>query len=156
MKAWFNALEKREQIILIGGTIAAIATLIFYFYAELGDETRLYQSRAKASSETLSWMESAVQTIQKSGGGGAGNATFANRSMSQLSQMAADRSNLRVTRFQPNGNDEAQVWFDRVAFNSVLDFLARLELDYGVTVETAAINSANSPGVVNARIKFSR
>ncbi len=157
MKAWFNALEKREQIILIGGAIFTVLCLIFYFYSELGDETKLYKARMKASAETLNWMESTVGTIKKSGSsGGNVDASFANMSMAQLSEKAAQRSKIRLTRFQPNGNDEAQVWFDRVPFNGVLDFVARVELDYGMSVDTLAVNSANTPGIVNARLKFSR
>ncbi len=155
---WFNNLEKREQLILIGGLLAAMVLGLWSFYLDLSDERARYQERTLNAEETLVWMKQSVAAIKAAKGSGASNSggEFANKSLSQLSELAAKRSGLRFSRFQPKGNDEAQVWFDKVAFSKLLDFLTRLELDYGVSVETMSVNAANAPGVVNARIKFAK
>ena len=156
MMEWFNNLEKREQITLLGGAAVLILLGFWTFYVDLQDERKLYEKRNIKAESTLAWMNQAVATIQSNRGLGNHNAAFANKSLSQLSELAAKRSQLRFSRFQPKGDNEAQVWLDKIEFSQLLDFLARLELDYGVHVETLSINSANSPGIVNARIKFSK
>lgn len=153
---WFNNLEKREQIALIGCVVVVLVLSLWSFYMDLHDQRAMYSKRNQKSESTLVWMKQAVATIKSSGGSTRTGSEFANKSLSQLSELAAKRSQLRFSRFQPKGDNEAQVWFDKVEFSRLLDFLARLELDYGVHVETMSINSANMPGIVNARIKFSK
>ena len=155
---WFNNLEKREQIILIGGLVAVVFLAVCSFYLNLSDERDRYLKRTENGEETLLWMKQSVASIKaaKGVGGASASGEFANKSLSQLSELAAKRSELRFSRFQPKGNTEAQVWFDKVSFSKLLDFLTRLELDYGVSVETMSVNAANGPGLVNARIKFSK
>lgn len=157
MLEYFNNLEKREQLSLIGCVVAVLLIFIWMFYTDMHAERDLYAKRNLKAESTLVWMNQAVAQIKASQGGnraGAGN--FSNQSLSQLSELAAKRSQLRFSRFQPKGDDEAQVWFDKIEFSQLLDFLARLELDYAVQVDTMSVNSANAPGLVNARIKFSK
>ncbi|NRB40360.1 MAG: type II secretion system protein M [Pseudomonadales bacterium] len=153
---WFHNLEKREQFALIGCVVVVVIVSFWSFYMDLHDQREMYNKRNQKAESTLIWLQQAVSTIQSNRGSGGSSSAFANKSLSQLSELAAKRSNLRFSRFQPKGDNEAQVWFDKVEFSQLLDFLARLELDYSVHVETMSINSANAPGIVNARIKFSK
>ena len=152
----FNSLEKREQYILLLGAAFVIFYLVYgVFYSSLITEKDKYKKRVESTEETLVWMSEAVQTIKtlKKSSGTSSN-SFTGKSLSQLSEFAAKKSGVRISRFQPKGDSEAQVWFDRVEFDKLVDFLARLEVDYGVVIDTLSVTSANSPGLVNARLKF--
>ena len=152
----FNDLEKRDQMALIGCVALVVIVLFWSFYTDLQSDRERYTKRNQKAESTLVWMQKAVATIKSSKGSAASSGEFSNKSLSQLSELAAKRSQLRFSRFQPKGDSEAQVWFDKVEFTKLLDFLTRLEVDYSVLVETMSINSANTPGLVNARVKFSK
>lgn len=157
MKEWFNSLEKREQIALLGCAVVVALLLVWSSFTDLQNEKAQYLKRNASADQTLAWMNQAVAQIKAAQGGGqSSSADISGKSLSQLSELAAKRSKIRFSRFQPKGEHEAQVWFDKIEFAKLLDFLARLELDYAVQVETMSVNSANTPGLVNARIKFTK
>ncbi len=158
MKEWFNHLEKREQYILVAGVIAVVFYLVYgVLYTGLANERDQYIKRNAADTKTLGWMNETVQSIRRlRGSGGGGSAGLSNKSLSQLSEMGAKRSDVRIGRFQPKGELEAQVWFDDVEFDKLIDYVARLELDYQLSIEDLSVNASNTPGIVNARLKFSK
>lgn len=152
IKAQIAALDKRDQVML-GVLVIALVLYILIGQIWLGfmDEREKLNTRVEANDKLISWMMPAVASIKGSSGGSSKGA--ANLSLSQLAQQAAKKSNLKMSRFQPKGR-EGQVWLDKVPFEDVLTFMSTLEQQYGVSVLNVAINSANSPGVVNARVKF--
>jgi len=159
MKEWFNQLEKREQYILVTGVVAVVVYLFYgVLYTGVVNDRDTYTKRNVSDTKTLAWMTDTVQTIGKLRGtsGVSGDARLRSKSLSQLSEMGAKRSGIRIGRFQPKGETEAQVWFDDVEFDKLLDFLARLELDYGLSIVDLSVNNSNAPGLVNARLKFSK
>ena len=159
MKQWFNALEKREQMILIIGAVFVVFYLLYgVVYQGVVNQRQLLLKQNAAAEEKLQWVQQASQQIvalRKTSGAG-GTSVMSGKSLSQISELAAKRSGLRITRFQPKDDNEAQVWLDRVEFSALIDFLVRLELDYGIELDDLSVNTANSPGLVNARLRFER
>jgi len=155
LKEKFAALDKRDQIML--GVLAlalALYILVGQLWLGIMDSRDLMAKRVAANDKLITWMQGSVNEIMSLKGGG--SASAADRlSLSQLAQQAAKKSNLRMSRFQPKG-DEGQVWLDKVPFSDVLSFLVTLEQQYGVTVLSSSINTANQAGLVNARIKFQK
>lgn len=157
MRDWFNNLQKREQWIVLAGAVLVVFYLIYgVFYRGLAAEHHRYQQLVERNQATLNWMQGAVATLQQAKRSGGVSSNAAGKSLSQLSELAAKRAQVRISRFQPSGDDEAQVWLDKVEFDQLLDFLLRLEQDYSLVVDNLSVNTANSPGVVNARLKFTR
>ncbi|MCK5880611.1 MAG: type II secretion system protein M [Sinobacterium sp.] len=151
IKAQIAALDKRDQIMLGVLAIAcALYLLIGQIWLGIMDDRDMLARRVQANDSLIAWMTPAVATIKGKGGVSRGGD---NLSLSQLAQQAAKKSRIKMSRFQPKGN-EGQVWLDKVAFEDVLTFISTLEQQYGVNMLNVAINSANNPGVVNARIKF--
>ena len=152
IKETIAALDKRDQIMLGVLVIALVLyVLVGQIWLGLKDDRDLLAQRVAANDKLITWMEPAVATINNFKG--TGNRSSKNLSLSQLAQQAAKSSNLTMSRFQPKGN-EAQVWLDKVPFEDVLSFLSTLEQQYSVNMQSVAINTANTPGVVNARVKF--
>lgn len=157
IKQWFNNLPKREQyLLIIGGVVVLLYLLYLFGYKNIADQRDRYRSMNNAAEETLTWMNSAVAEIATLRRSGNVPADSGNRSLAQLSELAAGRAGIRVNRFAPSGDNEAQVWFERIEFEKLLDCLSALELDYGVRIDNIAINAVNSPGLVNARLKITR
>lgn len=157
MKEWFGKLEKREQNILLVGIIFVVFYLFYgVLYSGIAEDRDKYLKRNTADSETLAWMNDAVQNIKRMKGSSGRGSNLAGKSLSQLSELGAKRSGIRIGRFQPKDETEAQLWFDDVEFDQLLDFLARLETDYGLTIDDLSVNTGNESGIVNARLKFSK
>jgi general secretion pathway protein M len=159
MKDWFYSLASRDRMMLLVGAAALfLYLLIAVFFLGIYDWRASAEKRLDASLATYGWMQQAVTTIKQLGGGnstGVSNVA-ANASLAQLAEMSAKKANLRLTRFQPKGDNEAQVWLDKVAFKDLLEFVRTLELDFALTVESLSINSAGDDGIVNARLKFKK
>ncbi len=153
LKNTLATLDKRDQIML-GVLVVALVLYLLIGQIWLGvmDERDSLKNRVEANSKLISWMIPTVAAIQSANGGG-GAKGASNMSLSQLAQQAAKKSNLKMSRFQPKGR-EGQVWLDKVPFEDVLSFLSTLEQQYSLSILNVSINSANNPGVVNARIKF--
>lgn len=154
MKEWFNELERREQWIVIAG---AVTVLLYVLYmsvlAPINDKIATLQLRNKGAAETLQVIQQGAQEINalrgaSSGGSGRGV------SLSKMVDQSAAKFNIRVSRFQPSGNNEAQVWLEKVDFNQLIAWLDQMENGYGVAVSNVSMNSANNPGTVNARVRF--
>jgi general secretion pathway protein M len=157
MVNWYNNLPKREQWLLIAGSVFVV---LFVFVNAIWKPLITQQERLtnsnQAAIKNIAWMKQAAQeikTLRKTVS--AGNAG-AQLSLSQMVDKAAANQGLRVSRFQPSGNEEAQVWLEKVEYSKVLAWLNQMESTYGVTIKTAAINSVNVAGVVTARIRIKK
>ncbi|HEY9033626.1 MAG TPA: type II secretion system protein M [Pseudomonadales bacterium] len=157
IKEWFNSLPKRDQLMLMIGAAVVLVYLLYVLgWRGIADYRDSQLQRVQAAQATVSWMKDTVVRIQALKGSGSGNNVHAGKSMAQLAEMAAGRASIRISRFAPSGNNDAQLWFERVEFDKLLDCISRLELEYGIVIDSIAINSANSPGLVNARLKITR
>lgn len=156
MKAWFNSLPKREQILLIVASV-----LIFFFiivngiYKPVLDKKQRLLSANEATVKDIAWAKQTGDKIRQLRGLST-TPKSGRMSLSQMADQAAARHQLRIARFQPSGNNEAQIWLEKVEYKKVLAWLDQLESDYGLTIKTAAINSANVSGFVTARIRIKK
>ena len=61
-----------------------------------------------------------------------------------------------LTRNQPDGADGIRVTFQGASFDSMLGWLASLQRDYRVHVESASLTGGREPGVVSATLVLRR
>jgi type II secretory pathway component PulM len=156
IKQWFKSLDKREQLMVMVAASALLIYIVFgLLYRGLDKAHDKAERQFQQQSKDVEWVRNTVQTLQamksSSPAGDAGD-----RSLAQLAEEAAKFADVRVARFQPKDDSEAQVWLEREDFNKVAVFLNQLEQVFGLTLEDVAITSANSPGLVNLRLKLSK
>lgn len=157
LKQWFFGLPKREQYLLMFAAAVLSVYLVYILgYKKLQVEKERYQRMNQSSEQTLSYLRDAVAEIETLRRSGSAPSDASNRSLAQIAEQAAGRAGLRINRFAPSGDNEAQVWFERVEFDKFLNCLSALELDYGVNVDNLAVNAVNAPGIVNVRFKITR
>ncbi len=155
MKIWFTSLPLREQRLLIAGAIALFALILLSTSLNMHETKERNEKRLAGGIETLTWVKGAVATIKSSSGGGVAR-QMRNKSLIQISELASARSGIRSTRFQPSGENDAQIWFEEVPFTALMQYISRMEQDGGVNIESVSMNAAKIKGLVNARIKFSK
>ena len=57
-----------------------------------------------------------------------------------------------VKRVQPDGQTKARVWMENVSFDSMVDWLEKLQRQQGIRIVTSVIEKQDEPGLVNARL----
>ena len=104
--------------------------------------------------ETLSMMketESQARTAAKDR-----PADTAEGSLLSLVSSSAQAQGINPNRLQPEGENAVSLWFDDVAFSSVMQLLERMGAIPGLEVQQLVIDGSEEPGQVRARIVLSR
>lgn len=156
MREWFNNLERREQWALVVGS-ALLLVYLFYLlvWSPLNSRIENLQQRNTAAADVLVYMQNGVQEIkQLRGGASTTRGGSGGQSLSQMVDQSAAQHGIRISRFQPSGNNEAQVWLENIPFNKLLAWLDQMENSYGVRVKNIAVNNASAVGIVNVRVRF--
>lgn len=154
---WFTDLPRRQQwFVVIGGTILVLYVLYMALWAPLGDKVDKLSMRNQGAVANLAWLRESAEEVKQLRGAGGGSRRESQMSLSQMVDTSVARQGIRMSRFQPSGTTEAQVWLDKVEFNRLVAWLDQMENGYGVTIKNIAINAGNSEGIVNARVRFSK
>ena len=83
-------------------------------------------------------------------------AETAEGSLLSLVSSSAQAQGINPNRLQPEGENAVSLWFDDVAFSSVMQLLERMAAIPGVEVQQLVIDGSEEPGQVRARIVLSR
>lgn len=153
---WFTALPRRQQWFVVSGAIVVVLYVLYMaLWAPLGDKVDKLSMRNQGATANLQWLRESAAEVQQLRGSGGGSRQ-SQMSLSQMVDTSVARHGIRMSRFQPSGQTEAQVWLDTVEFNRLVAWLDQMENGYGVAIKNIAINAGNSDGMVNARVRFSK
>ena len=155
----FLALQLRERWLLGMGAAVLLVTVLYLGIWEPMVKAHAQRSAALESSRLLAVkLEQAAQQLQSSGG--RNPAATAGRELSLLA--AVDQASKSGTlgkgpaRIQPEGDREVRVWFEDVAFDAMVRWLADLHTRYAVNVQTLDVEPQATPGRVNVRLSLVR
>ncbi len=155
MKDWFLSRTPRERGILMAGA-AAVSLLLMYVAAWEPLSSDLTRSRelVAAKRATLQQMQRSAARVEAMRNQGAAR-TPAGTSQSLLSLIdtSAREFHLQsfVRRVEPVGTDRARLWLERAPFDALVQWLASLQAQYGVSVGEL-VASRQEPGMVEARL----
>lgn len=152
MRAWFENLAERERRMVTIGGAGALLLVILAVVLPLNRQIAQARQRLDVKQADLSFIQAAVPQLAAAGPGGANIASSEN--LVVVVDGSARESGLgkSLSSSQPTGDKELRVRFDRVAFDGLVAWLSRLSQNHGVRVETAEIESAGEPGLVNASL----
>jgi type II secretory pathway component PulM len=150
VKLSFETMNERERrLVLIGGTVAA-ALLLFGVLLPLDSSVTKAQMRVGQKQADLAWMQSVGPELASSG-------PVATKPSSQESLLvvvdrAARESGLgnSLTSSEPSGPGRLRVRLEKAQFDILVGWLARLSEQHGIGVESATVDNAGAPGIVNA------
>lgn len=151
---WFHDLERREQWMLIIGGLALILYLFYILlWRPLAAENASLVKRNASAVETLAWMQSSAKMVKNSD---QTTKTPANgRTLSQILNASVANKGLRFSRFQPRGDNRAQVWFDNVDFSAVFLWLNDLQAQ-NVSVSNASVTGSSGNGLVSVSLQLQK
>jgi len=150
MREWFDNLSERDRKIVTYGGAVVLLLVLLGIVIPLNRNIVIARERVARKQGDLQFIQSAAPQLASAGpaSGGASSA----ESLVVLIDSSARESGLgkSLSSSQPTGDKGLRVRLDRVGFDAMVAWLARLSQQHGVRVESAEIESAGETGLVNA------
>ena len=150
MRAWYEGLAGRERLFVNVGGVAVVVLVLLGVILPLNRNIVQARQRVSTKQGDLAFINSVAQQLAASGPGVAGASSA--DSLVVLIDSSARESGLgkSLTSSQPTGEHGLRIRLDKVPFDAMVAWLARLAQQHGIRVESAEIESAGETGVVNA------
>jgi len=161
MKDWWLAQSPRDRRILaIGGVFVVVAIFYSFLWEPLHQRHAKYQQQIQEQRQLLQWMQArsaeAKQLMSHSPSHSPSQRSKPKHQGSLLSLVdrLAKQAGLGdgLKRVEPVGKTGVRLWLEDVEFSHLSQWLDTLSGQHGAEVDTAAIDRAESPGRVNARL----
>ncbi len=150
---WFHALENREQwMLVLGGAVLLLYLIYIGLWRPLHVENKQLSERNAAAAETLQWMRNGAERLQQQQGR---ENTSTGQSISQLLNASVASGDIRFSRFQPRGEDLAQVWFEDTEFAKLFVWLESLSRQ-NVAVSNLSVTGSSRSGLVSASLQLQK
>jgi general secretion pathway protein M len=150
MRQWFDNLGERDRKIVTYGGAVVLVLVLLGTIMPLNRNITQARERVTRKQGDLQFIQSVAPQLA-SAGPVSGNAATS-ESLVVLIDSSARESGLgkSLSNSQPTGDKGLRVRLDRVSFDAMVAWLARLSQQHGVRVESAEIESAGEAGLVNA------
>ena len=161
MKDWWLAQSPRDRRILaIGSMFVVVAIFYSFLWEPLYQRHAKYQLQIQEQHQLLQWMQErsaeAKQLMTRSPAHSPTQRSKPKRKGSLLSLVdrLAKKAGLGdgLKRVEPVGRSGVRLWLEDVEFTHLSDWLNTLSSQHGAEVDSAAIDRAEAPGRVNARL----
>ena len=148
----FESLNERERRMVIIGAVCVVLLLIFGVILPLDHSVSRAQTRISAKQADLAWMHEVAPELLAAGP--AVTPPTSERSMLVVVDRAAREAGLgkSLTSSEPSGAGGLQVRLEKAPFDAVVAWLARLSEQEGIRVDSATIDNAGQPGIINAGV----
>ncbi|WP_373187210.1 type II secretion system protein GspM [Halopseudomonas sp.] len=157
MNNWWAGLAPRERVILIAGMAVLGLLIIWLLIVE-----PIVNQRAELRREVMqltadhTWMQQTALQVRRRAGiqrDGQSATGVPGGSVLTLIEVSASAAGIKdaMERVQPEG-DGARLWFDAVAFDTLVRWLAELEQRQGLLVSQLSVDAGVEPGMVSARV----
>jgi general secretion pathway protein M len=157
MKEWWSGLQTSERrILIIGGVFLLLVLPYFGVWLPLQDSVSTLQKEVQEQQAVKRWMQQAAAEVKqlKASGGGSAVHPRDGRSLLAVVDQTAKRTGLGpgLRRLEPEGQAAVRVWLEQVSFDAMVGWLAGLEQQNGLVVDTITIDRKDIPGRVDARM----
>jgi type II secretory pathway component PulM len=151
MRAWYSKLAEREQRFVMFGAIGVAVIVVLGIVLPLNRNLAQTRQRVETKQDDLAFIQAAV--TQLGGSNMAGGTVVPGEQLVVFVDSSARESGLgkSLVSSEPTGDRKGlRIRLDKVPFDGLVAWLARLAQNHGVTVESADIDSAGESGLVNA------
>jgi general secretion pathway protein M len=148
----FDSLNERERRMVIVGGVCIALVLVFGVIMPLDRSVAHASVRLATKQADLAWMRGVAPELAAAGP--APNAPTSQQSMLVVVDRAAREAGLgtALTSSEPSGAGGLQVRLEKAPFDALVAWLARLSEQDGIRVDSATMDNAGQPGVVNAGV----
>jgi general secretion pathway protein M len=154
MRAWFEGLEPRERWILIGGGIVAAAIILWWLVLS---PLRTGSASLQAAVESKQRLLLDLARLEAMGSAHSpGDVQGTSDTLVVVVDRTSKQHGLPLVRSRANGPSGVDVTFQGVPFDVLVTWLMTLHGSYAVDVESASLNTAREPGLVNGQLSLHR
>jgi len=152
MGAWLQSLSEGERRMILFGGLAAVVLLIFAVIFPLESSVTKAHARIQSKQADLVWMKGVAPQVAASGP--LVKPPDNQESLIVLIDRSARELGLgtSLTSSEPSGPGGLRVRLEKAPFDVMVSWIARLSEQNGIRVESASIDGAGEPGVVNASL----
>ena len=153
VREWFDNLSERERnLVYAAGALVGVALVYLVLVLPFQTSGKRMASRVQQKTADLAWMQaSAPQAMAAAGvakaGGGESLVVLVDRTAREAGLGAALRDQ------SPDGNNGLRLQIEGAPFDTLVTWLASLQQQHGVSIESATIGAA-APGFVNAMLSL--
>jgi general secretion pathway protein M len=142
--------ERDRRTLMIGAGVAAL--LLLYIIIQLDSSVSSAHKRLVTKADDLAWIRTnggELATLGPPRTGAAGG-----QSLLVIVDRSAHESGLAsaLAGSEPSGPGGLSVRLQKAPFDTLIMWLARLSQQNGIRIESASIENAGSPGIVNAAL----
>ena len=154
LRAWLAGLSHRERtLVLTAGGIAAIALLYLALVMPLQAMADRREARVEQKSADLAWMRQVAPAVTAAAAGGGAEVPTGESLVVLVDRTAREAGLGAALRDQsPNGEAGLRLRLDAAAFDTLIEWLGRLQERHGVAIEAANFDATGNPGLVNASL----
>ncbi|HYB64012.1 MAG TPA: type II secretion system protein M [Steroidobacteraceae bacterium] len=147
---WFAALSGRERRIVQAGAVLAPLLLVFGVLLPLDRSVAQAHERLARKRNDLAWMQGVAPELAAS----PQPPSAAGESLLVIVDRSARESGLSgsLAGSEPAGPGGLSLRLQKAPFDTLVAWLARLAQQNGIRVDSATIDSAGAPGLVNAAL----
>jgi len=145
---WYAGLAPQERRTLTWGGLIGAALIIFGGLWQLQSTVSAVERRVDAKRSDLAWMQAVAPRMQATPAG------RADEPLPLLVDRTARDSGLgsTLTGVEPAAAGGLRVRFEAASFDALVVWLARVQQERGLVVESASVDGTDAAGLVNANI----
>jgi general secretion pathway protein M len=136
--------ERDQRTVKIGGAIAAL--LLVYAIIQLDSSVSSAHKRLLKKQDDLAWIRNNGPELASFGSRAPGGS----ESLLVVVDRSARESGMSVSGSDPAGPGALNIRLQKVSFDTLIAWVGRLGQTNGIRVDNASIETAGSPGLVNA------
>lgn len=152
---WYASRSPQDQRAV---KLLALVLIPFLIYFVLVFPVQRAHASARMAVEAreaeLATMQANVARVLASRGGGSGKLDRNGRRLNQLISDTAPQFNLTVSRLQPKGDHELQVWLEEAGADNCILWLHQLETGYGIQVAALNATTGKTSGVIKLQLRL--
>jgi type II secretory pathway component PulM len=147
-QSWYAGLGSRDRQVLLWGSAVAAVLLVAGGLASLSSAVTRAEQRVERKRDDLAWMQAAAPRLQ------AMPATRGDEPLPLLVDRTARDAGLggALSGVEPAAGGGLRVRFESATFDTLVLWLARVQQERGLVVESASIDGTGTAGLVNASI----
>lgn len=161
MKDWWEALQSRERyMVFIAAILVSLAILYLAIWSPIASSRDAKQERVDAKRDTVTWMAIKKQEVEhlKRINPNLFNKVSDGRSLLAIVDTGAKQMGIRpaITRIEPKGENNVQIWVEDIAFDYLIVLLGELERRNTIEVADASLNRSDQIGKVTGKVTLVR
>jgi general secretion pathway protein M len=153
VRDWLDTLSARERnLVYVAGGLLAIAVVYLVLVMPFQVSGKKMAARVDKKSADLAWIQAAGP--QAMAAAGVAQSAVGESLVVLVARTAREAGLGEALRDQsPDGNAGLRLRIEAASFDTLMTWLASLQQQYGVTIESATIDAA-APGLVNATLSL--